>query len=97
MNIRPFAAALLLSLPGVLMAQQQQTAPSPEALGPETRAWVDLQTGGSAASQTARPMPGDIAERVYQRHADSFAHPIPESLGRESFVGGGSGGGGGGQ
>lgn len=98
MNIRPFAAALmLLSLPGVLAAQQESgTAPS-EAVGPETRAWVDLQTQGAVASPVARPMPGDIAERVYQRHADSFAHPIPETLSRESFVGGSGGGGGGGE
>jgi hypothetical protein len=40
-------------------------------------------------------MPGDIAEQVYKRHADSFAHPIPEELGRESFVGGSGGGSGG--
>ena len=95
MNIRPFAVALmLLSLPGVLAAQQETgAAPSAETVGPETRAWVDLQTSGAAASSAARPMPGDIAERVYKRHADSFAYPIPESLGREGFVQeGGSGG-----
>lgn len=97
MNVRPFAAALmLLSLPGVLAAQQASDGSSPsETVGPETRAWVELQTSGTAASSAARPMPGDIAERVYQRHADSFAHPIPEALSRDSFVGESGGGGGG--
>lgn len=94
MNIRPFAVALvLLSLPGMLAAQQESGTASPETVGTGTRAWVDLQTSGAAASPAARPMPGDIAERVYKRHADSFAYPIPESLAREGFVEeGGSGG-----
>ena len=54
--------------------------------GADTREWIDLQTGGSAASPEARPMPGDIAQKTYQRYADSFAQPIPEKLGRESFI-----------
>jgi hypothetical protein len=94
MNVRPFALALLLSVVpgGALMAQQQGSDPAVAgtAVGPETRAWVDLQTSGGAASPVARPMPGDIAERVYQRHADSFAHPIPETLRQDSFSSGGS-------
>lgn len=85
MNVRILAVTLLCCA-GV--AHAQDSAPPSEApVGPETRAWVDLQTGGSAASTADRSMPGDIAARVYQRHADSFARPIPESLGREAFVG----------
>lgn len=92
MNVRPLAVALLLmALPGVLAAQEQRGGDPSEAVGPETRTWVDLQASGAAASPVARPMPGDIAERVYKRHADSFAHPIPEELGRESFVSEGGG------
>jgi hypothetical protein len=86
MNIRLLAVAVLVVTGSVRAAEE---AP----IGPETRAWVDLQTSNTAASPVARPMPGDIAEKVYQRHADSFAQPIPESLGRDSFVGGGDGGG----
>jgi hypothetical protein len=94
MNLRSLALALLLTVPGGMpMAQQQTDATGASgSVGPETRAWVELQTNGSAASSVARPMPGDIADRIYQRHADSFAHPIPEELGRESFVGDGGGG-----
>lgn len=96
MNATPriLAAMVLLTTAGGLYAQGNAgPAPDPEAVGAGTRTWVDLQTGGSAASNVDRPMPGDIADRVYQRHADSFAKPIPDSLGRESFVGesGGSG------
>ena len=95
MNIRPYAVALMmLSLPGVLAAQHEGATATTEAVGPETRAWVELQTGGTAASSAARPMPGDIAERVYQRHANSFARPIPDTLGRQGFVEEGGGGGG---
>ncbi|MGB0955913.1 MAG: DUF3613 domain-containing protein [Panacagrimonas sp.] len=27
-----------------------------------------------------------MAERVFQRYADSYSHPIPEQLDREGFV-----------
>lgn len=90
------AALALVALCGVARVQAQApAAPQFGDVGPETRSWVQLQTGNTAASPAERPMPGDIAEKVYQRHADSFARPIPESLGRQSFneEGGGSGGG----
>lgn len=87
------AIVLLTAVAGGAHAQGNAgAAPDPEEVGAGTRAWVDLQTGGTAASPVERPMPGDIATRVYQRHADSFAKPIPDSLGRESFVGEGGGG-----
>ena len=94
MNIRTFAAALIvLSLPQVLAAQQDASSQAqPGAVGTETRAWMDLQGNGSAASPVARPMPGDIAEHIYKRHSDSFTHPIPEEMSRESFTGGNGGG-----
>lgn len=56
------------------------------AVGPETRAWLDFQTGGTAASTVERPMAGEVADRVYQRYADSFAVPIPETFERERFI-----------
>lgn len=85
MNARILAATLLLSA-GAAHAQDDAN-PAVAPVGSETRVWVDLQTGGTAASTADRSMPGDIAARVYQRHADSFAKPIPDSLGREAFVG----------
>lgn len=61
-------------------------------VGTETRGWTALQVEGKAASDVARPMPGEIAERVYQRYADSFSHPIPEKLTQDSFTTTGGGG-----
>lgn len=80
-------ALAFVALCGAASVQAQApAAPRFEDVGPETRSWVQLQTGNTAASPADRPMPGDIAEKVYQRHADSFAQPIPESLGRQSFT-----------
>lgn len=83
MNTRSLAA-VVLTLAGWTGAAVAEDAPAP--VGTETRAWLDLQSSNSAASPTVRPMPGDIADKVYQRHADSFAQPIPDSLGRDAFV-----------
>lgn len=59
--------------------------------GAETRAWVDLQTSGSAAVGDARPMPGEVADAVYQRYVNSFKHPIPAQFPRTSGGESGSG------
>jgi hypothetical protein len=66
-------------------------------LGDETRAWTDLQISGSASDNVPRPMPGEIADKVYDRYLQTFGYAIPQSFQRESFVGSGSGGGSGGQ
>jgi len=60
-------------------------APSKTGFGSSARSWVDLQASGSAASVTARPLPGDAASNAYERYANSFKQPIPESFKRESF------------
>lgn len=94
---RPIATLMLTSLLGLIApaSAQDQTTPVPGSV----HDWVDLQTSGRAASPVDRPIPGDIAERTYQRYAESFSQPIPETLDREEFLsqsGGGSGGSGGG-
>lgn len=53
-------------------------------LGAEAKAWIDLQKSGTQASGTPRPMPADIADKVYQRYADSFKQPIPVEFKRQS-------------
>ncbi|MGQ0502711.1 MAG: DUF3613 domain-containing protein [Panacagrimonas sp.] len=78
--------ALLYGLP--LLAAAAGTAP----VGTETRDWTALQVEGKAGSDVPRPMPGEIAERVYQRYAESFSHPIPEKLSQDSFTTTGGGG-----
>lgn len=80
-------ALLVVVLSGALpvLAQSQDATPAP-VTGPEARAWLELQKGGTAASPTERPLPGEIADRSYQRYAESFSHPIPETLDREGFI-----------
>jgi len=80
-------AALLLAavLPAVA---QEPTAAAPLApLGAESQAWVQLQQSGTEASGAARPMPGEIADNVYQRYVDSFKQPIPAEFKRQSTGG----------
>ncbi|MDP3858535.1 MAG: DUF3613 domain-containing protein [Stagnimonas sp.] len=60
------------------------------ASGGDTRAWLDLQASGSAAVGAAQPMPGEVADLVYQRYLNSFKYPIPDQFRRQ---GGGSGSG----
>jgi hypothetical protein len=69
--------ALLVSLP--LVAAETETAPAAE-VGKQTRHALELQRSGQAASATARPMSGEVAERAHRRYVESFSHPIPESF-----------------
>lgn len=73
---------LLLSLAGMAPLAQAQD----EGFGNEAKAWIDLQLSGSAASTVERPLPGEIADRTYDRYAESFTHKIPEKLDRTDFV-----------
>jgi hypothetical protein len=74
-------AALLLS--GAALAAD------PAPTGTQTRAWVKLQKSGTEASKAAPPrgLPGEAADRVYQRYLQSFTHPIPERFERDRFTG----------
>ncbi len=85
MKTKYILATLVLALPLTAMAD-----PKP---GTETRAWTDLQKSGKSSSKESRPMPGEVAGKVYDRYAKSFDHSIPETYSRESFVGGGGGSG----
>lgn len=82
-----FAAALLVA--GAAWAADE---PQAARVGDDTRAWLDLQAGGNAADGAARPMPGEVADKVYQRYVDSFENRIPDEFSRESFVSSGGGG-----
>ena len=76
------ATIVLLAVVQAASAQSQDT----QRIGEQTRAWLDLQAGGTQASAAERPVTGELAERVYQRYLDSFTHPIPEQFSRESFT-----------
>ncbi|WP_293390270.1 DUF3613 domain-containing protein [Nevskia sp.] len=75
---------------GSACAEESSSAGNGEAaaasFGSTTRDWTQLQASGSAASRTARPLPGDAAKNIYDRYADSFKHPIPEKFDRDSFT-----------
>ena len=58
---------------------------SPRPLGADTRAWTGLQKSNNAALGWARPLPGDAADRIYQRYLNSFAQPIPAKFDRDDF------------
>ncbi|HSW12395.1 MAG TPA: DUF3613 domain-containing protein [Solimonas sp.] len=63
---------------------QAGDADTPPRVGDETRAWLQLQTDGSAAAPGDRPMSGEVADKVYERYVNSFGQPIPAHLERES-------------
>lgn len=98
MSRTAFAAVMFPLLLGLSspMAAAQGEAAEPAAPG-SARDWLELQKSGAAASPVARPLPGELADRSFQRYADSFSQPIPESLDREAFLSEGGGGGGGGK
>lgn len=88
--MRMFAGmvALLLTAGTAGAADRASEAP----LGTDTRNWVELQASGRASLGAVRPMPGEVAEKVYERYLESFENRIPERYERESFVSSGSGG-----
>lgn len=60
-----------------------------EALGKDARNWIEFQISGEAAERSPDGFSGEVAERVWQRYLDSFAHPIPERFERDRFIEGG--------
>ncbi|HEY1076951.1 MAG TPA: DUF3613 domain-containing protein [Fontimonas sp.] len=87
----PMTALLMLAL--LLLAAAAQAAEPAPPTGSATQAWLDLQIGGTAAPADERPMPGEIADKVYKRYVESFDEPIPQTLKRDNFVSSGSDGG----
>ncbi|MDD3762300.1 MAG: DUF3613 domain-containing protein [Nevskiales bacterium] len=83
-TVRLVSAAVLVggwALP--LMAQEPAAEPR---IGDQTRQWLELQQSGNASLGAIRPMPGDVADKVYERYLKSFEEPIPQQFDRESFV-----------
>lgn len=62
-------------------AARAAPAAAPEA--GSAREWFTLQAAGTAASTEPRPMPGEVADAVYERYVNSFKHPIPEQFRRQ--------------
>lgn len=78
---RPALSIAALALVGAAAGAHAEPE---KPLGEETRGWLLLQQGGTQASGASRPMPGDIADNVYQRYADSFKLPIPAEFKRQT-------------
>lgn len=53
------------------------TAPTAMPVGQATRALLQQQAA-TEPSRPPQPMAGVVAQKVYARYVDSFAHPIPE-------------------
>ncbi|TJY56705.1 DUF3613 domain-containing protein [Sinimarinibacterium sp. CAU 1509] len=77
------AAALALASATAWAADDAQALPQ---IGDSTRAWLELQSSGNASLGAVRPMPGEVAEKVYQRYLKSFEKEIPDKFDREQFV-----------
>lgn len=94
MNPPSFFAVLSMPLAVAMVpvAGAQDAAVSGGSGSGSARNWLELQKSNSAASPTARPLPGEIADRSFQRYADSFSQPIPATLDREEFLSEGGGG-----
>lgn len=80
---------LALTMPLSAMADDKDTE---YRLGDEVRAWTDLQKSGAASTPTVQAMPGEVADKVYDRYLKTFDYPIPQAFERQSFAGGGNAG-----
>jgi hypothetical protein len=80
------AAALWLSqahaqTPAPPGAAVPATAPAaPLRVGDATYSLLEKQRAGTLASDTPRPIAGEVAQRSYERYLRSFERPIPESF-----------------
>lgn len=66
-----------LALAALLPAARAETRAS-EPIGQQTRAWLELQ-GRNAQPGKTHAVPGEVADRVYQRYLDSFRGPLGSS------------------
>ena len=86
-------ASLLLMAAALWLSQahaQARPTPAPAApkaapaaplrVGDATYSLLEKQRAGTLASDTARPIAGEVAQRSYERYLRSFERPIPESF-----------------
>lgn len=64
-----------------LAESTQETAPAPANIQaqPTTKAWLELQSSGEAASKQPQTLSGPAMERIHERYLKNFTHPIPPS------------------
>ncbi|HZP11886.1 MAG TPA: DUF3613 domain-containing protein [Nevskiaceae bacterium] len=75
--MKTLALAVMLALSGAAIADENRAA-----YGDQARAWIELQ---KSPQNKAPPtgLPGEAADRVYQRYLQSFTRPIPERFERD--------------
>ena len=77
------AAALLWLSPARAQSTEPANAAAPATplrVGDATYTLLEKQRVGTLASDTARPIAGEVAQRSYERYLRSFERPIPESF-----------------
>lgn len=85
------ALLVLMMVAGGVQAQGDssgggQTAEKTPAVGERTRALLDMQREGSAATDKGQSLPRAARARALERYLDSFAHPIPRRFERDEFA-----------
>ncbi|SCX74048.1 DUF3613 domain-containing protein [Variovorax sp. EL159] len=82
----PAARAIPVETTPAQNEPRPQTAPPAEyepvrlQVGDATQSLFAWQRSGELASTTPRPIPGDVANRSYERYLKSFEFPIPERM-----------------
>ena len=80
-SIRAVMLLMLIGLPSQAMAEsaQQDAPPQKPEPQPATKAWLELQSSGAAASEQSQTLSGPAMDRVHERYLKNFTHPIPPS------------------
>ena len=77
MKTRIVMTLALAAMSSAAIADDNRTA-----YGDQVRAWVEVQKSPENKAPP-RGLPGEAADRVYQRYLQSFTRPIPERFERE--------------
>lgn len=80
-SIQTILLLMLVGLPLQGMAESAQQKAQEQKLEPQpaTKAWLELQSSGAAASEQPQTLSGPEMDRVHQRYLKNFTHPIPPS------------------
>ena len=80
-SIRVVMLLMLIGLSSHGMAESAQQDASEQRTEPQptTKAWLELQSSGAAASEQSQTLSGPAMDRVHERYLKNFTHPIPPS------------------
>lgn len=69
---------LLGSLPVLADEPQPSSGQQTEEAQLPTKAWLEMQSSGAAASPQRQPLSGQAMNQIHERYIKSFSHPIPD-------------------